>query len=92
MPLLVWPVAGGDGAQTKLPNNEFTVVAAWWLPFDAPGLNGTPGSTDAEKIVDAGLKSVQGLYRVLREVAGEGEIRSGVRRGSAARDRRGSRR
>ena len=62
VPLMVWPVAGGDGAQTKLRNNEFTIVAAWWLPFDAPGLIGTPESNDAEKIVDAGLKSVQGLY------------------------------
>jgi hypothetical protein len=62
VPMLVWAVAGADGVEAKLAKNEFTVVAAWWLPFDAPGLTLPPKSSAAEKIVEHGVKLVKELY------------------------------
>jgi hypothetical protein len=62
VPMLAWAAAGGDKEEAKLPDNEFTIVAAWWLPFDAPGLTLPPKSSAAEKIVEHGAKLVKELY------------------------------
>jgi hypothetical protein len=75
VPMQVLPVAGGGEGEGKSSSDaahdeggeaggptSFTVIAAWWLPFDAYGATIDPDTSLAERIVDGSLKLVKGLF------------------------------
>jgi hypothetical protein len=74
VPMQVLPAAGGgegEGKSSDAAHEEggeaggptsFTVIAAWWLPFDAYGATIDPDTPLAERIVDGTLKLAKGLF------------------------------
>jgi hypothetical protein len=80
VPMLVLPVAGagesetteGGGSEARdaevegdVPPQSFTIIAAWWLPFDSYGATIDPSTSFAERVIDGTLGLTRKLFKVL---------------------------
>jgi hypothetical protein len=76
VPMMLLPAIGGgsESAAVRTGHAEdesaaaarsFTIVAAWWLPFDAYGATIDPDTSWAEKVTDGAVKLTKAMFNAI---------------------------